>query len=127
MKKQLLSSVILLVITFASGKAGVFCSMATMGGTKDSGNIIRFNAATDKDSVVWSFGSGTDGKHPNGNLVYDAGNGLLYGMTQNGGTDGTNSKDGVIFSFNPIGNAENVVWDFGNGMDGQLMDLPGEM
>lgn len=65
---------------------------------------------------MWNFGNLYDGQYPYGNLVYDANNGLFYAMTYEGGSNGL----GSIISFNPTTKAETVVWNFGNGNDGQF-------
>ena len=95
---------------------GMFYAMTRRGGIHDSGTIIRFNPATYQDTVVWNFGSGTDGVSPYGSLVYDTAQGLYYGMTFHGGTH----DSGAIISFNPSTNAENVVWNLAIGTDGGL-------
>ena len=94
----------------------MFYAMTRRGGIHDSGTIIRFNPATYQDTVVWNFGSGTDGVSPYGSLVYDTAQGLYYGMTFHGGTH----DSGAIISFNPSTNAENVVWNLAIGTDGGL-------
>lgn len=99
----------------------LFYATTINGGVNPAGGtIISFDPATSRDSVLWSFGSGTDGSAPGGSLVYDAGNGLYYGTTVNGGTHdlGGFGAGGTIFSFNPSTNAENIVWNFGGGNDG---------
>lgn len=89
----------------------------TSGGWLDSlGTIISFNPSTKAERVDWIFGKGTDGSTPYGSLVYCPSNQLFYGMTLLGGKQ----NDGVILSFNPVTNKENVVWDFGDTNDGQF-------
>jgi uncharacterized repeat protein (TIGR03803 family) len=103
-----------LFITPAS--AQILYGTTSAGGTNSNGGtIIGYNLSTNTESVAWNFGSGSDGQKPNGDLVYDANNGLYYGMTSLGGSNGA----GVIFSFNPSTSAESVVWNFGTGPDGQ--------
>jgi uncharacterized repeat protein (TIGR03803 family) len=99
-------------LTNASAQ-NVFYGMTRDGGSNINGTIFSFDPSTNKDSVLWSFGNGNDGEGPQGDLVYDANNGLFYGMTFSGGT-----HFGTIFSFNPAINAENVVWNFGSDTDG---------
>ncbi len=94
---------------------GLYYGMTFYGGIYSSGGtIFSFNPATNKDSVVWSFGGGTDGNGPYGNLVYDASNELFYGMTHAGGTN----AGGTIFSFNPAKDSEKVLYNFGAVDDG---------
>jgi uncharacterized repeat protein (TIGR03803 family) len=95
---------------------GLFYGMTCFGGTYDSGVIFSFNPATNAESTLWSFGSGNDGTLPAGSLVVDPNNGLYYGLTGAGGND----QAGAIISFNLNGNAEQTVWNFGNGRDGSF-------
>ena len=119
MKKNLLALLVLFVVTTTLCKAQIFYGMTTNGGTHDSGTIIRFNAATDKDSVIWNFsGFPSDGSLPHGSLVFDSINGLFYGMTSSGGSNGKGL--GAIISFDPTNNSENLIWSFGNGTDGSI-------
>ena len=94
---------------------GLFYGMTKYGGTSDDGAIFSFNPSTLAESVVHSFGAGADGEYPEADLVYYAANGLFYGMTYGGGSNGL----GAIISFNPTGNVETVVHSFGTGSDGQ--------
>lgn len=94
---------------------GLFYGMTYSGGSNDAGAIISFNPSNNSESLLWSFGSGNDGQYPYGDLIYDANTGLFYGMTNQGGSYGL----GVILSFNPTTNTESVLWNFGNGNDGQ--------
>jgi len=96
--------------------SGCFYGMTSIHGLWGYGAIIRFNPVTNQDSVVWSFGMNNDGEYPNGSLVYDTTTHLFYGMTNAGGGTGT----GIIFSFNPVNNVENLLWNFGSGSDGQI-------
>jgi uncharacterized repeat protein (TIGR03803 family) len=98
-----------------SAQTPVFYGMTEYGGSDGLGAIIKFNPATNAESVVWSLGNGSDGSIPIGNLANGAGNGLFYGMTAGGGSNG---GKGAIISFNPSTNAEAVVWSFGSGSDG---------
>ncbi|MGA7459437.1 MAG: choice-of-anchor tandem repeat GloVer-containing protein [Candidatus Korobacteraceae bacterium] len=68
------------------------------------------------ETLLHSFGNGTDGEAPDGALVFDtAGN--LYGTTGGGGTYG----GGTVFELTPTvggGWTEQVLHNFGNGVDG---------
>jgi|GEM_PF-1859578 uncharacterized repeat protein (TIGR03803 family) len=92
----------------------LFYAMTAYGGNNSYGTIISFNPVTNRDSVLWSFDSGTDGQNPHGNLVYHAATKLFYAMTSAGGKNGT----GTIISFNPVTNRDSVLWSFGSGNDG---------
>ncbi len=70
--------------------------------------------ARSKETILHSFGSGTDGNGPGGSLV-DV-KGALYGTTAGGGVHG----DGTAFSVDPKTGAETVVYSFMGGTDGAL-------
>jgi uncharacterized repeat protein (TIGR03803 family) len=93
---------------------GLFYALTSSGGLYDLGAIISFNPKTNAENLVWSFGNSTDGSYPNGNLLYDAGTGLFFGLTAGGGNNGA----GTIISFNPGNNSETVLWSFGSDSDG---------
>ena len=84
------------------------------------------------ESILWSFGSGTDGGGPGGGLLMDAA-GNLYGTTSLGG-----AGSGTVFKLKPPSSGEQtgtewILWDFGNGTDGSepegglIMDAAGNL
>ncbi|MGA8878486.1 MAG: choice-of-anchor tandem repeat GloVer-containing protein [Candidatus Korobacteraceae bacterium] len=81
------------------------------------------------ETVLHSFGNGTDGQRPLVGVVMD-GNGNLYGTTDSGGLYnncdyGFGAGCGTVFKLSPMvggGWAETVLHNFGNGMDGQNPD-----
>jgi uncharacterized repeat protein (TIGR03803 family) len=75
------------------------------------GTIFKLTA-DGKESVIHSFGSGSDGKYPFANLVADAA-GNLYGTTVSGGASGY----GTIFKIAPDG-TETVLYSFPEGVNG---------
>lgn len=93
----------------------LYYGTTSLGGTNTSGTIFAFNPANDSVNVLWSFGSGYDGKTPYGNLVYDPTQELYYVMTSAGGLNGK----GAIIGFDPVAITEFRLWDFGSGNDGQ--------
>jgi uncharacterized repeat protein (TIGR03803 family) len=104
------------------------------GGVAGYGTLFALNPTTGAETVLYSFCSQTncaDGAEPLGSVI-DV-NGTLYGTTVWGGT-GSNCGlgCGTVFSFNPVTDAEAVLWSFGNGTDGQnpyarLIDLNGKL
>lgn len=80
--------------------------MSDSGGTFNEGTLFSYNILTNKDSVLVSFAD-TNGKYPSGNLIKDT-NGLLYGMTPLGGSNGT----GVLFSYNLLTGKDSVLINF---------------
>ncbi|MGB8888000.1 MAG: choice-of-anchor tandem repeat GloVer-containing protein [Candidatus Korobacteraceae bacterium] len=73
--------------------------------------------AADRETVLHSFGNGTDGADPYGaSLIFDAA-GNLYGTTRDGGIHG----EGTVFKLSPKeggGWTETVLHSFENGTDG---------
>ncbi|HTZ70450.1 MAG TPA: choice-of-anchor tandem repeat GloVer-containing protein [Acetobacteraceae bacterium] len=82
------------------------------GDYPNGGTLFLFDLKTGTESVLHSFGSGTDGAGPKA-AVIDV-NGTLYGTTWQGGTD----NDGTVFSIDPSTGAETVLHSF-NNTDGQ--------
>lgn len=97
--------------------SNLYYGMTSLGGTFNAGSIISFNPTSNREKMLWSFGNNMDGNTPLGDLVYNSGNHLFYGMTQGGGN--VNEGEGVIISFNPATSRDSVLWSFGNGTDGQ--------
>lgn len=68
-------------------------------------------AVTYNETVLWSFGSGTDGGTPYANLIEV--NGTLYGTTAFGGGTGCHGYGcGTVFSLDPNTGAEKVLYPF---------------
>src|ERR1035441_332430 len=71
------------------------------------------------ETVLHSFGDGTDGFYPSAGLIFDAA-GNLYGTTAMGGTYDY-PWDGTVFELTPAaggGWTEKVLYSFGGGTDG---------
>jgi len=81
------------------------------GGANDDGTIFKVTPRGD-ETVLYSFGGGTDGSEPIGGLVFDA-QGNLYGTTLAGGT----YNNGTVFEL-PAGGTEKVLYAFLGGFDG---------
>jgi hypothetical protein len=90
------------------------------------------------ESILWSFGHGSDGANPFASLIIDA-SGNLYGTTGNGGAYGESTGGhGIVFELTPpsaIGGdwTESILWNFENGTDGNtstaglIMDANGNL
>jgi uncharacterized repeat protein (TIGR03803 family) len=93
----------------------------TEGYDTEYGTVFKLTPNPDgswTETMLHSFGSGTDGADPFAGVVFDAA-GNLYGTTLNGGTYGY----GTIFQLtpNPDGSwAESVLYNFKGGTDGGL-------
>jgi uncharacterized repeat protein (TIGR03803 family) len=92
------------------GSDGNFYGMTDFGGTNGDGTVFKLTPAG-VETVLWSFGSGSDGQIPYGSLVQGS-DGNFYGMTNGGGDNA-----GTIFQITPSG-SETVLWSFGTGTDG---------
>ena len=83
------------------------------------------------ETILHSFGNGTDGISPNASLIFDS-NGNLYGTTYFGGIHG----QGTVFELSPSqggGWTETVLHSFGSGTDGAqpyaalILDMAGNL
>jgi uncharacterized repeat protein (TIGR03803 family) len=94
---------------------GKLYGMSGSGGKYNQGTIFSYDPASGAYAIVKHF-TGTDGGNPGGHL-FKASNGKLYGMTENGGPNG--SGPGEIFSFDPSTSTYTVLKYFA-GSDGAL-------
>ena len=80
--------------------------------------FVASTCAAQQETVLHSFGNGTDATHPLAGLIFDAA-GNLYGTAWGGGIHG----DGAVFEMSPNGAGGytvTVLHSFGNGTDGQI-------
>jgi uncharacterized repeat protein (TIGR03803 family) len=103
--------------TTVSGGTGTLC-------TNGCGTVFELSPVAGgkwKESVLYSFTGGSDGKNPYGGVTLDS-KGDLYGTTVSGGTGGTCSGDGcgVVFLLSKSGKrwVETVIYNFTGGKDG---------
>jgi len=82
--------------------------MTEGGGDSDQGVLFRYNIATGNDTVLVKFDD-TNGQHPLGNYLIKASDGLLYGITYEGGTKYPAGGLGTLFSYNPNTDIEKVL------------------
>lgn len=92
--------------------SGNFYGTTYVGGLNGAGTVFKITA-TGQETVLWNFGSGTDGQKPFGSVVLGQ-DGNLYGTTSEGGAYG----GGTVFKLTPAG-VETVLWAFGAGTDGK--------
>ena len=92
------------------------------GGADQKGTVFELTPPTSggawTESVVWSFGNGTDGTRPVGSLIMDS-SGNLYGTTEQGGANGV----GTVFELIPPSMdegswTESILWNFNPGTRG---------
>ncbi len=85
---------------------GLIYGMTQLGGISGDGVLFCLDPANNNYTVLINF-SGTNGSFPNGSLI-QATNGLLYGMTLQGGA----TNLGTIFSYNISTNILSTVINF---------------
>jgi uncharacterized repeat protein (TIGR03803 family) len=93
---------------------GLLFGMTTAGGGNNEGVLFSYNPTTSAYSKLLDF-NGANGANPFGSLL-QAGNGLLYGMTERGGVE----ANGVLFSYNPLSNIYTQLYDFADTINGSL-------
>jgi uncharacterized repeat protein (TIGR03803 family) len=94
---------------------GLLYGTTESGGSSNSGILFSYNILTGGETDIHDFGKGTDGAFPRGSLI-QANNGLLYGITFEGGA----VKKGIIFSYDISDSVEINIHDFGTGTDGSF-------
>ena len=104
--------------------AGNLYGTTSNGGTYTSrGTVFELTPTAGggwTETVLHSFGNGTDGVTPEAGLIFDAA-GNLYGTTTGGGT----YYGGTVFELTPAaggGWTEQVLHSFGSGTDGAYAD-----
>lgn len=89
---------------------GAYCPN---GAPPGCGTVFSLNPTTGAETVLHSFGSGTDGEYPVASLI-DV-RGTLYGTSYSGGAGCYNGEfcgQGTVFSINPSTGVETVVYSF---------------
>jgi uncharacterized repeat protein (TIGR03803 family) len=118
-------------LTFDS--AGNLYGTTYKGGSYGYGTVFELSPASGglwTESVLHSFGSGTDGRNPEAKLTIDSA-GNLYGTTVYGGTYtcgvGPTANCGVVFELSPTegGWTEAVLHNFGKGCTLRLSECDG--
>jgi uncharacterized repeat protein (TIGR03803 family) len=102
-----------------SDTAGSLYGTTYYGGANGLGSVFKLNNSNGKfkESVLYSFKTGTDGNSPTSTLAFDA-HGNLYGTTSAGGDT---NQDGTVFKLTPTSGGkwkESVVHRFKNAPDG---------
>jgi len=111
-----------------SDGAGNLYGTTDDGGTSDLGTVFKLTAPPGGvgpwiETVLYSFGGGTDGGFPRAGLTLDSA-GNLYGTTQSGGGLGSCGNGtqgcGTVFKLAPSGGSwtETVLYRFAGGDDG---------
>ncbi len=100
--------------------AGNLYGTTSAGGSSGNGTVFELVAPKTKggqwtESVLYSFGTGTDGSAPVGGVSFDSA-GNLYGTTSAGG----NAGYGIVFQLVAGSWNENILHNFQNGNDGSV-------
>ncbi len=95
------------------GSDGNLYGTTAEGGAQIAGTVYMVTSAG-VESVLHTFGSGSDGRNPNALIQGSDGN--FYGTTRGGGDSVANSG-GTVFTLTPAG-TETVLHSFGSGSDG---------
>jgi uncharacterized repeat protein (TIGR03803 family) len=101
-------------------RAGNLYGTTIWGGPANGGTVFKLtrSEAGWTETVIHSFGEGSDAANPRGGLTFDAA-GNLYGTAWNGGAHGA----GAVYKLNHLrtGWNESVLYNFGaSGQDGAL-------
>jgi gliding motility-associated-like protein len=108
--------------TNGQGPYGVFVSDGTYlyamtweGGANNMGRVFRILPDGTGYQGLLDFAGAANGSYPGSSLYYDYDDGVLYGMTSQGGTNGF----GTVFKINPNGSGYTQLHDFATGADGR--------
>ena len=88
---------------------GLIYGMTPLGGSNNMGVLFSLDPVTNNFTVLINF-NGTNGSQPNGSLI-QATNGLLYGMTEQGGAGNL----GTVFTFNASNDSLTTIINFTGG------------
>jgi uncharacterized repeat protein (TIGR03803 family) len=110
------------------GSKGELYGTTGFGGASDLGTVFQLSPPTSSggswtETVLYSFGGGSDGAHPTAALIFGS-KGELYGTTAVGGASGK----GTVFQLAPAttgsGWTEQVIYNFKGSSDGANPEAP---
>ncbi len=90
---------------------GLLYGVSRFGGTNDTGTLFRLDRTGGGFTILRHFGLFDDARYPGSELL-EASDGLLYGVTAEGGT---NANKGTVFKMNRTGSGYAVIKHFGSG------------
>jgi uncharacterized repeat protein (TIGR03803 family) len=105
---------------FIKGPNGKLYALATFRAANMFGSIVSYDISSNIFSKVYDFNNTEDGAFPYSNLLL-ASNGILYGMTSEGGS----LESGTIFSFDP--NSNIVTKLYSGGASGSFVEDAGKL
>ena len=108
--------------TLIQSSTGKLYGMTTYGGINNKGVLFEFDPTINSFSKHLDFDGTNNGKWPYGSLM-ESSNGILYGMTNSGGTN----ELGVLFEYNPSSSSYTKKVDFdsltkGSNPQGSLIE-----
>ncbi len=92
-------------------KNRIIYGMCGSGGKNNDGTLFSYDPVSGKETLLLNFND-TNGAVPFYGVLLEASNGLLYGMTPNGGKLNGGYGDGVIFAYNAFTGKDSVVYEF---------------
>ncbi|HWY98131.1 MAG TPA: choice-of-anchor tandem repeat GloVer-containing protein, partial [Bacteroidia bacterium] len=92
-------------------KNRIIYGMCGSGGKYNDGTLFSYDPISGKESLLLNFND-TNGAVPFYGVMLEASNGLLYGMTPNGGKLNGGYGDGVIFAYNTSTGKDSVIYEF---------------
>ena len=92
---------------------GMLYGMTTFGGANGYGVLFQYNPSTSTYTKKLDFAGTTNGSYPAGSLM-QASDGMLYGMTGEGGANNL----GVLFQYNPSTSTYTKKLDFAGANNG---------
>jgi uncharacterized repeat protein (TIGR03803 family) len=103
------------------GSDGMLYGTTPYGGSSGVGTVFKLNTNGSGFTLLRSFtGTGGDGAYPSYTTLVKGSNGILYGTTRSGGTDGI----GTVFKLNANGSGYTVLKSFSSaGGDGEPSSL----
>ena len=109
--------------TLMEASNGMLYGLTSAGGANNMGVLFEYNPSTEVLTKKWDFDGAASGRNPYGTLM-EASNGMLYGMTYSGGSNGY----GVLFEYNPVSTVLAKKADFtgtanGRGPYGALVEF----
>ena len=98
---------------------GLLYGTSDFGGTNHLGTVFKLNTNGSGYAIIHGFGAaGTDGQLPNGLRL--GGNGVIFGTTSYGGSQGTGSFTGNGTVFSASSNGVVFLYNFVGGNSGNL-------
>ncbi len=114
--KNLLTLFIAVILSYSiSAQSSSIWGITPFGGN-GGGCIFRTNSSGENLNIQYAFPGTNNGSSGINADMIEGANGLLYGLTMNGGVN----NEGIIYSYNPIANTFTKLADFNNTKSGMF-------